>query len=125
VLYIRAEYPEAVAIVKQAVAEIEARGWIGKNIKGSGFNYRFKVIKAAGAYVCGEETALLNSIEGKRGEVRTRPPYPAQQGSLQPAHGGEQRGDARLCALGDRERRGGLHQARYREDQRQQARFAG
>lgn len=80
VLYIRAEYPEAVVIVKQAVADIEARGWIGKNIKGSGFNWRFKVIKAAGAYVCGEETALLNSIEGKRGEVRTRPPYPAQQG---------------------------------------------
>lgn len=80
VLYIRAEYPEAVEIVKQAVAYIEAKGWIGKNIKGSGFNYRFKVIKAAGAYVCGEETALLNSIEGKRGEVRTRPPYPAQQG---------------------------------------------
>jgi len=80
VLYIRAEYPEAVDIVKQAVADIEAKGWIGKNIKGSGLNYRFKVIKAAGAYVCGEETALLNSIEGKRGEVRTRPPYPAQQG---------------------------------------------
>ena len=80
VLYIRAEYPEAVEIVKQAVADIEAKGWIGNNIKGSGFNYRFKVIMAAGAYVCGEETALLNSIEGKRGEVRTRPPYPAQQG---------------------------------------------
>ncbi|MBL7939257.1 MAG: NAD(P)H-dependent oxidoreductase subunit E [Flavobacteriales bacterium] len=80
VLYIRAEYPEAVEIVKRAVADIESKGWIGKNIKGSGFNYRFKVIKAAGAYVCGEETALLNSIEGKRGEVRTRPPYPAQQG---------------------------------------------
>lgn len=80
VLYIRAEYPEAVEIVKQAVADIAAKGWIGANIKGSGFNYRFKVIKAAGAYVCGEETALLNSIEGKRGEVRTRPPYPAQQG---------------------------------------------
>ncbi|MBK6410345.1 MAG: formate dehydrogenase [Flavobacteriales bacterium] len=80
VLYIRAEYPEAVQIVKEAVAELEAKGWIGKNIKGSGFNYRFKVIMAAGAYVCGEETALLNSIEGKRGEVRTRPPYPAQQG---------------------------------------------
>ncbi len=80
VLYIRAEYPEAVDIVKKAVAEIEAKGWIGANIKGSGWNYRFKVIKAAGAYVCGEETALLNSIEGKRGEVRTRPPYPAQQG---------------------------------------------
>lgn len=80
VLYIRAEYPEAVEIVKKAVSEIEAKGWIGTNIKGSGVNFRFKVIKAAGAYVCGEETALLNSIEGKRGEVRTRPPYPAQQG---------------------------------------------
>jgi NADH:ubiquinone oxidoreductase subunit F (NADH-binding)/NADH:ubiquinone oxidoreductase subunit E len=80
VLYIRAEYPEAVEIAKRAVADIEARGWIGRNIKDSGFHFRFKVIKAAGAYVCGEETALLNSIEGKRGEVRTRPPYPAQQG---------------------------------------------
>ena len=80
VLYIRAEYPEAVEVVKKAVADLEAAGWIGNNIKGSGFSYRFKVIKAAGAYVCGEETALLNSIEGKRGEVRTRPPYPAQQG---------------------------------------------
>ncbi len=80
VLYIRAEYPEAVDIVREAVAELERHGWIGNDIKGSGFNYRFRVIKAAGAYVCGEETALLNSLEGKRGEVRTRPPYPAQQG---------------------------------------------
>jgi NADH-quinone oxidoreductase subunit F len=80
VLYIRAEYPEAVEVVKQAVAELEAKGWLGKNIKGSGFDFRFRVIKAAGAYVCGEETALLNSIEGKRGEVRTRPPYPTQEG---------------------------------------------
>ncbi|MBV6403921.1 MAG: formate dehydrogenase [Flavobacteriales bacterium] len=80
VLYIRAEYPEAIAAVRHAVHELEANGWIGTDIKGSGVNWRFKVIKAAGAYVCGEETALLNSIEGKRGEVRTRPPYPAQQG---------------------------------------------
>ncbi len=80
VLYIRAEYPEAVEVVKRAVADIGQRGWIGNDIKGTGINWRFKVIKAAGAYVCGEETALLNSIEGKRGEVRTRPPYPAQQG---------------------------------------------
>ncbi|HPQ59143.1 MAG TPA: hypothetical protein PK499_10720, partial [Flavobacteriales bacterium] len=80
VLYIRAEYPEAVEIVKQAVKDLEAKGWLGKDIQGSGFNFRFKVIKAAGAYVCGEETALLNSIEGKRGEVRTRPPYPTQEG---------------------------------------------
>ncbi len=80
VLYIRAEYPEAIAIVKKAVHDLESNGWIGTDIKGSGFSWRFKVITAAGAYVCGEETALLNSIEGKRGEVRTRPPYPAQQG---------------------------------------------
>lgn len=80
VLYIRAEYPEAVEVVKEAVAELDRNGWIGTNIKGSGRHFRFKVIKAAGAYVCGEETALLNSIEGKRGEVRTRPPYPVQQG---------------------------------------------
>ncbi len=80
VLYIRAEYPEAVEAVKEAVGDLVTNGWIGTNIKGSGFTWRFKVIKAAGAYVCGEETALLNSIEGKRGEVRTRPPYPAQQG---------------------------------------------
>ncbi|MCB9182826.1 MAG: NAD(P)H-dependent oxidoreductase subunit E [Flavobacteriales bacterium] len=80
VLYIRAEYPEAIAVVKKAVQDLESNGWIGTDIKGSGYNWRFKVITAAGAYVCGEETALLNSIEGKRGEVRTRPPYPAQQG---------------------------------------------
>lgn len=80
VLYIRAEYPEAVESVKDAIAAIEAKGWIGNNIKGSGINFRFKVIMAAGAYICGEETALLNSIEGKRGEVRTRPPYPAEKG---------------------------------------------
>jgi NADH:ubiquinone oxidoreductase subunit F (NADH-binding) len=80
VLYIRAEYPEAVETVKKAVADLEDRGLIGENIRNSGFNYRFKVIMAAGAYVCGEETALLNSIEGKRGEVRVRPPYPTQEG---------------------------------------------
>ncbi len=80
VLYIRAEYPEAVESVHTAIRELEAKGWIGKNIKGSSTHFRFKVIKAAGAYICGEETALLNSIEGKRGEVRTRPPYPAQKG---------------------------------------------
>ena len=80
VLYIRAEYPEAIEIVKKAVANLEDHGLIGENILNSGFNYRFKVIMAAGSYVCGEETALLNSIEGKRGEVRVRPPYPTQEG---------------------------------------------
>lgn len=80
VLYIRAEYPESIEIIKTAIAEIQAAGFLGKDIKGSGFNYKFKVIQAAGAYICGEETALLNSIEGQRPEVRVRPPYPTQEG---------------------------------------------
>jgi len=80
VLYIRAEYPEAIAVVEQAVGELRNHGLLGENIKGSGFQFDFKVIKAQGAYICGEETALINSIEGQRPEVRTRPPYPTQQG---------------------------------------------
>ncbi|MBK6829946.1 MAG: hypothetical protein IPG92_03990 [Flavobacteriales bacterium] len=122
VLYIRAEYPEAVDIVKQAVADIEAKGWIGRNIKGSGFNYRFKVIKAAGAYVCGEETALLNSIEGKR-ERYARARLSRATRSLQPSYGGEQCGDAGLCTLGGGTWWSGLHQAGYREEQWDQIGF--
>ncbi|MFY0644978.1 MAG: NAD(P)H-dependent oxidoreductase subunit E [Bacteroidia bacterium] len=80
VVYIRAEYPESVSIVKQAVEDLTAAGLLGENIQGSGFDYWFKVIEAAGAYICGEETALLSSIEGQRPEVRVRPPYPTQQG---------------------------------------------
>lgn len=80
ILYIRAEYPEAVHIVQAAIDELRASGLIGQNILDSGFNYDLKIIKAQGAYICGEETALINSIEGQRPEVRTRPPYPTQQG---------------------------------------------
>jgi NADH-quinone oxidoreductase subunit F len=80
VLYIRAEYPEAVEIVQCAINELRTNKLIGKNILDSGFNFDFKIIKAQGAYICGEETALINSIEGQRPEVRTRPPYPTQQG---------------------------------------------
>jgi NADH-quinone oxidoreductase subunit F len=80
VVYIRGEYPEAIEINKQAIADLYAHGLIGDNILGSGFNYHFKVIGAMGAYICGEETALLSSIEGQRPEVRVRPPYPVQKG---------------------------------------------
>ncbi|MBL7693121.1 MAG: NAD(P)H-dependent oxidoreductase subunit E [Flavipsychrobacter sp.] len=80
VVYIRGEYPEAVAITQAAIDDIRAAGYIGQNILGSGFSYDFKVIKAQGAYICGEETALLSSIEGQRPEVRVRPPYPTQHG---------------------------------------------
>lgn len=80
VLYIRAEYPEAVAIIQQELEVLEKAGLLGENIKGSGFSFHFKVIQAQGAYICGEETALINSIEGQRPEVRVRPPYPAESG---------------------------------------------
>ena len=80
ILYIRAEYPDSVRIVDAAVADLQAAGLLGKNILGSGFNFAFKTIKGAGAYICGEETALLSSIEGQRPEVRTRPPFPTVEG---------------------------------------------
>ena len=80
IVYIRAEYPEAVNIMQDAIDEIRNEGLIGDNINGSGFNFDFKVIQAQGSYICGEETALINSIEGQRPEVRIRPPYPAQKG---------------------------------------------
>jgi len=80
VVYIRGEYPESVEIINQAVYELIDEKLLGENIKGSGFSFNFKIIKAQGAYICGEETALLSSIEGQRPEVRVRPPYPTQQG---------------------------------------------
>lgn len=79
-LYIRGEYPESVSACAEAVKALEAIGMHGDNIGGSDFNYRFKVIEGAGAYICGEETALLSSLEGQRPEVRVRPPFPAQKG---------------------------------------------
>ena len=80
VVYIRGEYPESVTIIENAVQELRDNQLLGKDILGSGFNYDFKVIKAQGSYICGEETALINSIEGQRPEVRVRPPFPAQRG---------------------------------------------
>ena len=80
VLYIRAEYPESAIVCQKAIDDLRVAGHIGENIHGSGFNFDFKIIQAQGSYICGEETALINSIEGQRPEVRIRPPYPAQRG---------------------------------------------
>ncbi len=80
ILYIRAEYPEAVTIVQEAIDDLRTKGLIGKDINGNGFNFDFKIIQAQGSYICGEETALISSIEGQRPEVRVRPPFPAQKG---------------------------------------------
>ena len=78
--YVRAEYPIAVKRLQIAIKELEEVGLLGDNILNSGFSFRVHVRLGAGAFVCGEETALLNSIEGKRGMPRPRPPFPAFKG---------------------------------------------
>lgn len=78
--YVRAEYPVAVNRLKNAIKQMEEKGLLGDNILGSGFNFRAHIRLGAGAFVCGEETALLNSIEGQRGMPRPRPPFPAVSG---------------------------------------------
>jgi len=79
-LYVRAEYPLAVHRLQIAVRDAEKKGFLGKNILGSGFDFTIRVVQGAGAFVCGEETALLASLEGKRGMPQPKPPYPAACG---------------------------------------------
>jgi len=80
ILYIRAEYPLAVNRVLQALQVCREKGYLGKDILGSGFDFELSVYQGAGAFVCGEETALMESIEGRRGFPRIRPPFPAEKG---------------------------------------------
>ena len=79
-IYIRGEYAWIVDILENAIAEATAHGWLGTNIKGTGFDCRIHVQRGAGAYICGEETALIESLEGKRGNPRIKPPFPAVKG---------------------------------------------
>ena len=79
-IYVRAEYPIAVHRLQIAIEEARDYGILGENIFGTGFNFDIEIRLGAGAFVCGEETALLESIEGKRGQPRVKPPYPAQSG---------------------------------------------
>ncbi|MHB8124738.1 MAG: NADH-quinone oxidoreductase subunit NuoF [Desulfitobacteriaceae bacterium] len=79
-IYCRAEYPLAIKHLEIAIAQAEAAGLLGNNILNSGFNFHLKIRAGAGAFVCGEETALMASIEGRRGMPNVRPPFPAQSG---------------------------------------------
>jgi NADH-quinone oxidoreductase subunit F len=79
-IYIRGEYYYVLRILEKAIAEAYAKGWLGKNILGTGYNLDLYVHPGAGAYICGEETALLESLEGKRGNPRIKPPFPAVAG---------------------------------------------
>ena len=80
IVYIRAEYPDALAVMAEAIARATAAGWLGERMHGSEHVFHLRVFKAAGSYVCGEETAMLESIEGRRGLVRAKPPLPAVAG---------------------------------------------
>jgi NADP-reducing hydrogenase subunit HndC len=82
VIYIRGEYEWIARLLERAIMQAEERGWLGRNVRGSGFSFRVHVHRGAGAYICGEETALLESLEGRRGEPRARPPYPTTHGHL-------------------------------------------
>ena len=79
-IYVRAEYPLAIKRLKTAIKQAENHGLLGNNICETRFSFRIDIRLGAGAFVCGEETALINSVEGKRGTPRPRPPYPAQEG---------------------------------------------
>ena len=80
VVYVRAEYPLAIVRLRKAIAQAEERGYLGKNILGTGFSCSLRIKAGAGAFVCGEETALIESLEGSRGMPRLKPPFPAQEG---------------------------------------------
>lgn len=80
VVYVRAEYPLAIVRLEEAFRQARERGYIGKNILGTGFDCEFRIKAGAGAFVCGEETALIESLEGKRGMPRLKPPFPANCG---------------------------------------------
>lgn len=79
-IYVRSEYPDAIKSLRAAITAANQQGWLGENILKSGFSFQIHVRVGAGSYVCGEETALLESLEGKRGEVRAKPPLPAHVG---------------------------------------------
>jgi len=79
-IYVRAEYPLAIKRLRKAIADAEAAGYLGKKIMGTDFNFELHIKEGAGAFVCGEETALIASIEGERGMPRSKPPFPANKG---------------------------------------------
>jgi NADH-quinone oxidoreductase subunit F len=79
-IYVRGEFFYIIRILEKAIAEAYANGWLGKNILGTGYSLNIYVHPGAGAYICGEETALLESLEGKRGNPRIKPPFPAVKG---------------------------------------------
>jgi NADH-quinone oxidoreductase subunit F len=83
IFYVRAEYPLAIIRLEKAIEQARAKGFLGKNIFGTNYNFDMRIKAGAGAFVCGEETALIASLEGERGMPRLKPPFPAQKGYWQ------------------------------------------
>ena len=117
IFYIRAEYPLAVERIREALRRVRTAGLAGRAVMGSRRRLRLSVKEGAGAFVCGEETALMASIEGRRGMPRLRPPYPAENGLWGQADAGQQRRDLRPAALDLPPRRRGVRRAGHRQEQ--------
>ena len=132
-LYTRSEYPHAIRMITRAIEIARKNKILGPSVLGSGHAFDMEVREGAGAYVCGEETALLESLEGRRGVVRAKPPLPAHKGFSRPPDGGQQRHFARLGADHhgpgrrslSRFRHGPLARHDSRADRRQRQRMAG
>ena len=114
-IYVRGEVPHVHRRLRAAVREAYAAGFLGKNIQGTGFDLDLIVHAGAGAYICGEETALLDSLEGRRGQPRLKPPFPAVAGLYASPDGGQQRRDHRQRALHRAQRRGLADPVGHRE----------
>ena len=93
-IYLRGEYPLAAERMAHAIESARWENFLGENILGSGLRFDIEMRRGAGAYICGEETALFNSIEGYRGEPRNKPPFPTQSGLFRQPDGRQQRGNA-------------------------------
>ena len=117
-IYIRGEFYHVQKIMEAELAKAYAQGYVGKNIMGSGFDCDIVIHRGAGAYEAGEETALIESLEGKRAQPRIKPPFPAVSGLYNCADRGQQRRDAVQPAGDPDQRRRVVHGARPREERR-------
>ena len=120
-IYIRGEFYHVQKVLEAELAKAYAQGYAGKNIMGSGFDCDIVIHRGAGAYEAGEETALIESLEGKRAQPRIKPPFPAVVGPLQLSDRGQQRRDALQPAVNRHQRRRMVREARSRKERRAEA----
>ena len=125
IIYVRAEYPLAVHRLNRAIEQAREYGLLGENILGRGFDFDIHLVEGAGAFVCGEETALIASLEGKAGRPRPRPPFPGAEGPLRQAHQHQQRRDLVQHRAHRRQGPGLVHRNRQPQERRHQGLLAG